>query len=1019
MTEVPTITTAPQPRQDELETIYEEYLSSTGNTDEEDETTSEDTQVDDNRTASVSSHFSADGNALSDEEVLAKARTAKNSTKFNRLWQGSSALWTGNGAEYESPSEATLALCRQLAFWTGGDPEQIDRLVRRSGLMRDKWDEKRGDSTWGAKRVAKAIADQSAFYPPDEDQSELIPDGGTTELPKPPEDLRLVTRNGGYAIKKTLDDGDVTFSQLTNFQLRVDSYLNHSDGETYLEIEVHPRNESPYTVTVVPTVFNESRTFKEKVVTGRTTTFSGGERELNLLRRFVGSQDAPERTGTQHLGLHDNELVLRDGVFTADGWCDDPDRVYVERDIGLERKCTLTPGRQPAAGYDAEAVTSILRLLPQTRDPERFLPVLGWFYAAPLRSFIMEQTGQFSLLNVLGDTGAGKTATLNVLWELFGMEGDPLSVEDTKFTLTTTLAATQSLPLWYDEYKPSDIDSRSLDTFHTLIRKTTRGGVEQRGNADKSTDEYHLRAPVVISGEQRIQGPAEKRRGILTTFRASVTDPGTPTHRAFARLVGESYRDNGAIEQPEGYQTAFPQHALAYYRFLLRRDSQTLREKWRSAEATVHELLKAYSIAGVDTFPRQGLQTIVFGIRLYRDFAVEMGVDLQAAGVLTDDHLEEAVIYVARQVGEGGQRISHLDRLVELMARAAAADYLEADEHYRFVHEGSEQEELRVNLNLGFDCITRYVRDHDVSGEDLLNRKTDYDERIADAAEDDDTYITAVSQYTNRINRAVGIHVATAEAKLNGFDRSYFTDEGSEDTESRDEDQSPIDRAIPVEEAKGDSGYRDLTVKVADLRSNLPRNMTQAGTLCDTTAAIDFVEWKTSGTSAFDLDTDQCYYVENARIGTDPDDAPQIELKPGVTDVRPIQAGIGHTEPADSGGDRTLNDAAYSSLSDFKDDTPRGSENDIAQRKATDERQSVSRPSSSGLTQQDRTDKLRSLIQQLTDQSTDGKVAIKDLHKHVASTSDEPITPKQVDHLLDQWVERGDLIREDDYIRPT
>ena len=41
-----------------------------------------------------------------------------------------------------------MALCALLAFWTGKDTARMDRLFRRSGLMRPKWDEDRGEKTY-------------------------------------------------------------------------------------------------------------------------------------------------------------------------------------------------------------------------------------------------------------------------------------------------------------------------------------------------------------------------------------------------------------------------------------------------------------------------------------------------------------------------------------------------------------------------------------------------------------------------------------------------------------------------------------------------------------------------------------------------------------------------------------------------------------------------------------------------------------------------------------------------------
>src|SRR5262249_26326590 len=48
--------------------------------------------------------------------------------------------WEGEGARYPSQSEADMALVGILAFYTGWNIEQLERLIVRSGLYRDKWD---------------------------------------------------------------------------------------------------------------------------------------------------------------------------------------------------------------------------------------------------------------------------------------------------------------------------------------------------------------------------------------------------------------------------------------------------------------------------------------------------------------------------------------------------------------------------------------------------------------------------------------------------------------------------------------------------------------------------------------------------------------------------------------------------------------------------------------------------------------------------------------------------------------
>jgi primase-polymerase (primpol)-like protein len=99
---------------------------------------------------------------LDDEALLEKAQRASNGPKFKRLWGG-------NTGGYESNSEADMALCCLLAFWSGGNQRQMDRLFRQSGLLREKWDEVHfaDGSTYGEKTIERAISNTSEFYDPD------------------------------------------------------------------------------------------------------------------------------------------------------------------------------------------------------------------------------------------------------------------------------------------------------------------------------------------------------------------------------------------------------------------------------------------------------------------------------------------------------------------------------------------------------------------------------------------------------------------------------------------------------------------------------------------------------------------------------------------------------------------------------------------------------------------------------------------------------------------------------------
>lgn len=97
---------------------------------------------------------------LDDAALIERAKHSKSGAAF-------SALWAGDTTGYKSRSEADIALCNILAWWTNGDAERVDRLFRQSGLMREKWDRPQSGSTYGALTIQNAVSTRKGGYDPD------------------------------------------------------------------------------------------------------------------------------------------------------------------------------------------------------------------------------------------------------------------------------------------------------------------------------------------------------------------------------------------------------------------------------------------------------------------------------------------------------------------------------------------------------------------------------------------------------------------------------------------------------------------------------------------------------------------------------------------------------------------------------------------------------------------------------------------------------------------------------------
>lgn len=97
-------------------------------------------------------------NDLSDDEVMDIMMKSKSKDKISDLLKGNYEKY------FESPSEGVQSLLHYLAFYTSKDKGQMERLFLDYNNLTDKWDSKRGNTTWGQLELDKAINNQSEVF---------------------------------------------------------------------------------------------------------------------------------------------------------------------------------------------------------------------------------------------------------------------------------------------------------------------------------------------------------------------------------------------------------------------------------------------------------------------------------------------------------------------------------------------------------------------------------------------------------------------------------------------------------------------------------------------------------------------------------------------------------------------------------------------------------------------------------------------------------------------------------------
>lgn len=176
--------------------------------------------------------------ALPDDDVLIeRARRAKNGAAFSALFdRGDTSAHNGDD------SAADLALCNWLAFWFQRDPTAMDRVFRRSALMREKWDEKRGETTYGAMTIALAIEGTAKVYEPPAKPStataSTVASTSTTAGPTPSTNgdghapARVATEQEAPADVATPEPHEADDDPHRLARVYLDAHCNHPNGST-------------------------------------------------------------------------------------------------------------------------------------------------------------------------------------------------------------------------------------------------------------------------------------------------------------------------------------------------------------------------------------------------------------------------------------------------------------------------------------------------------------------------------------------------------------------------------------------------------------------------------------------------------------------------------------------------------------------------------------------------------------------------------------------------------------------
>lgn len=239
----------------------------------------------------------------------------------------------------------------------------------------------------------------------------------------------------------------------------------------------------------------------------------------------TGMYQLPDVTNdnkTRWFYVADNRAANADGLVDTVQWM--PNR-QAHIDFSMERNDEIN-----------KAV--LVNHLPFLNKPEVIWPVIGWYFANPIKEWLATVNYKFPVLNITGTKGSGKTSLIQMFQRLFGYVNKvdkDTAVKDgntTKFVMVSLLASSNAVPVSFSEFREDTVKHLSRYLLLSYDRSA-----DARGKANQEINEYKLLAPFTVDGEDIVSDPAAQERIIVAQLNPNDVQAGSIYRTHYRELI--------------------------------------------------------------------------------------------------------------------------------------------------------------------------------------------------------------------------------------------------------------------------------------------------------------------------------------------------------------------------------------------------------------------------------------------------------------------------------------------------
>lgn len=431
-----------------------------------------------------------------DDRIIALAAQAHNSPKFLKLMEGEwKSIKKENGEPlYPSQSEADLALCELLAFYIQ-DPEQIDRIFRRSKLFREKWERQDYRET-----TIKLAIERTKEHYNGNGSSDSKPALRSVSLDDP---IGAVGLDSDGTIKTVVcyTDSQKVLKWLSDCAVYIDTETVANNETEFMFQGVGAKDHRPISFTLPASSLADPRKFKAALINAFGACNRVGHLDFETVQRLTRNTRLMRRI---EVPTWSASTPLLPGVGLADN---------VEYKLSALTPADVYDGDIEAA---KECLRKLLRL-------HRYAPILvAAILGAP--AFARWHNNDRFGLALWGLTGSLKTSVAQAALSVYGtgyMDDEAILKHGragaTQVATLEVFANAGILPQLLDNVK--SVDEKDNLQYISTIQAIIEGREKQRGKKDGGLrDSRTFACTPIITGEIRPEEASTSARVLNLTW---------------------------------------------------------------------------------------------------------------------------------------------------------------------------------------------------------------------------------------------------------------------------------------------------------------------------------------------------------------------------------------------------------------------------------------------------------------------------------------------------------------------